>query len=286
MSLAINRPGIIDSLFTPLPETEAVTNDKDHFDHVADYADSTQGAWDLFRFIDYTFSYVKMLPSISPNWVEVIGKTQEVANTVGIGLSIPKIISDCNNLRHNISRLFIVQDLPYSDPLRSIKISHAVKKSFLDLVDFTNTLSQAALFADNAKAFIFEASYLRIIDGVYNVTSVISDGSELITECFKLKHFHSPEAQPRNQAESTKLEERKKLSWMTIAKDIASIGGAAIALIGIVFEITTQGMALLSGAALLLSSVWLTMKIASYFYNKIVVGAPIESRNWLIASFV
>ncbi len=286
MSSVSNSLGIFHDLFTPIPEAQATTREKDHIDYVADYADSAAGAWDVFRVINNALSYVKMIPSLAPNWLSIVGKIKDVASTAGIGLSIPKIIVDTNILRRSLSNLFAVQDLPYSDPLRTRKITQAFKKSFLDTVDLTWTVSQVALFVDNAKVYVFEAANLRIIDGVNNVASVISDSAELVTEYFKLQQYHSPESQPRNSEESAKLEQKKRLSWMVIAKDIASVGGSVIALVGIVFGIAMQSVPIIAGAVLVLSTVWLTMKLASYFYNKIVVEAPIVPPNRLIAAHI
>jgi hypothetical protein len=274
--------GIFQDLFAPLPETQ-LAREKDPIDRISDYADSSEGTWDVFRVIDLALSYVKFLPSVPAKTLELVEKVKSVASMAGMGLSIPRIIVNCNTLRHSIADLLGVQDLPYNDPFRTRKIAHAIKKFFVDSVDLTSTVAQAALFVDSAKVFIFEASHLRIIDGVYNVTSAISDGVELITECFKLSHYHSSEAQPRNQEEVNKLEERKRLSWMVIVKDIASVAGAGIALVGIVFGIAAQSIFVVSGAVLALSTIWLTMKLATYFYNKIIVEAPTSAQTRYIA---
>ena len=218
-----------------------------------------------------------MLPSTIPSQLlDIITKVDSVANTAGIGLSIPKILFDGNTLRHSFIKLLGVQDLPYSDPLRDRKIAQAAKKSFIDAINLTGTLSQAALFLDNAKiSRVLDAAKTRLVNGIFNGASVISDGADLITECFKLQYFRSPEAQPRNTAESAKLEEKKWLSWMNVVKDVASIAGAALALVGIVFGIVTQSVPIIV-AGLVLNTVWLTMKLATYFYNKIIVEAPIS----------
>lgn len=276
MASVSNSSGIFHDLFAPPSETQTTTRDKDHLDHVAEYADSAEGAWDVFRVIEHALAYAKMLPSLTPDWLSVIEKVKGVACTAGIGLSIPKILSDCNALRKSVSNLFSVQDLPYSDPFRVRKIAQAAKKSFLDTIGLTWTISQTALFINTAKVYVFKAVQLKILDGINNVTSLISDGAELISEYFKLKHYHSPEAQPRNQATSAKLEQQKQLSWMIIAKNVASIGGTTIATVGIVFGIAIQGIPMIPVAALALSTAWLTLKLACYFYNKIVVEAPIE----------
>ncbi|MBS0603757.1 MAG: hypothetical protein JSS60_01830 [Verrucomicrobia bacterium] len=274
MAQPTTSPGIFHNLFAPLPPSR-VERQKDALDHVADYADSSAGAWDLFRVGNHIFSAVEMYLSPSHHLGDVVGRVKEVFNTAGIGLSIPQVFSDVNSLRRSIGNLLTVQDLPYSDPLRSSKIAQAAKKSFLDTVGLTNTAAQIALFVDNAKIFAFDSLHLRVIDGVYNVTSAIWDGAELIGEYFKLQHYHSPEAQPRNAAEAAKLEEKKTLSWITIAKDVASVALAAISIGAIVFGIATSSMAVVSVALLGLSAFWLTMKLTGYFYNKVIVEAPI-----------
>jgi hypothetical protein len=276
--------GILDNLFAPLPENR-VTQENDTLDHVADYANSASGAWDVVRIFNTALSYLKLIPSISSQHSEFVGRVSTVADTAGIGLSIPQIFSDCNTLRRSISNLCSVQDLPYSDPLRTRRVAQAAKKGFLDSMNLTNTLSQAALFTNQAKIFVFETVHLNVLNGVYNATSFVTDGAELVGEYFKLKHYHSPEAQPRNQTEASKLEERKTLAWITIGKDVASVAGASIALLAIAFGIATQGAALISGACLVLSTVWLTMKLIGYFYNKIVVEAPPPSSLRIAMTF-
>ncbi len=279
----VSNSGIIRDLFTPLPET-SVSRLKDPLDHVADYVDTSTGAWDIFRVIENSLAYVKRLPSLAPNALELVEKVKEVAGTMGIGLSIPKIISDFNTFRLGFTNLLATQDLPYSDPLRTRKIAQAAKTTFINSIDFTNTLVQAAQFVDGAKVYLFDAVQLRWLDGANNLTTAISDGSELITECFKLHNYNSPEVQPRNPAEAAKLAEKKTLSWMVVAKDVASVAGAAIALVGIVFGVATQSIAILSISILALSTVWLTMKLATYFYNKIVVEAPSGPASRLLAA--
>lgn len=275
MSTLTPTSGLLYDLFGAFPQPN-VDVEQDPLDHLSAYIDSAQGTWDLFRFFENTFVWAQKLPSLSEKGSALLGRVSEVVNTAGIGLSIPAIIADCNNLRHSISNLISLQGLPYSDPLRTRKITQAAQKSFLDLMGLVNNSSQAIIFIDRVKIIIFEASHLRVIDGVYNATSVISDGAELAGECFKLKYYNSPAAQGRSTGEANKLEERKMLSWLIIAKDVASIASGAIALVAIVFGIAAHSVTMVATAGLVLSTVWFTLKITSYFYNKIVVEAPLS----------
>lgn len=266
--------GFFQDLFVSSP-TDA-QNNRDHLDHIAAYVDTTQGAWDLFRVFENAVTWCQKLLSTTQTTSAVLDRVSGVVNTAGIGLSIPAIITDCNNLRRSLANVVAVQDLPYSDSERSKKITQAYKRGFLDTMSFINDTSQAALFTQRVNVISFEPGQLSVIDGVNNATSAILDGVELVGECFKLQHYNSPEAQTRNPADASKLEEKKTLSYIIIAKDVASIGVAAIALVGILFGVAIQSIALVATVGLFLSSVWLTMKIASNFYNKLVVEAPIN----------
>lgn len=269
----MNTSGILHNLFAPLPDTR-VEQRKDVFDHVANYADTANGAWDVFRIGNHIFAALEMCLSPAHHLNGAVGKVKEVFNTAGIGLSIPQLFTDVNNLRRSVKNLFVVPDLPFSDPLRSAKVAQAAKKSFLDSLTLTNTLAQIILFIDNAKIYALKAAHLAAVDGVYNLTSGITDSAEGIGEYFKLKQYHSPESQPRNALEAAKLKEKKTLAWITIAKDVASVALAAIALGTLYFGVAASSVALISFTTLTLSAFWLGTKLTAYFYNKIVVEAP------------
>ena len=270
MTTAAPSPGILSHLFAPIP-TAQESRPKDVLDHVAEYTDTAQGAWDVFRFGNHVASFLELHLAPTHSLNALVSKVKEVFNGAGIALSIPQIISDLNAMRRSFSHFYTVQDLPYSDPHRTSKIAQAAKKGFLDTMVLTNSLTQAALFLENAKVFVYEAVHVKIIDGIYNLTSGILDSAELVGEYFKLKQYHGPESQPRNATEAAKLEEKKTLAWLTIAKDVASIALATIPIGAIAFGVTASTLAACSTAILSLSAFWLTMKLSSYFYNKVVV---------------
>lgn len=140
-----------------------------------------------------------------------------------------------------------------------------------------NDTSQATLFLEKVKLLPIEARQLKVVDGIFNATSGIIDGIEAIGEYFKLKFYHSAESQPRTDGEKIKLNQKKNLSWIVIAKDVASVAGAALALTAIIFaaSFTAANMALIATGGLVCSSIWLGMKLTSIFYAKMVVDASI-----------
>jgi hypothetical protein len=261
-------------LFVPLPDTGA-SEEKDPLDHLADFASSSTGAWDIFRVGEHLFKVVQLNLSPTHGFANVAERVVTLFNTAGIGLSIPQFFADVNALRHSALQFFAVQNLPYNDPLRGRKIAQAAKLGFLDSMNLTNTVAQIALFLDAAKVFLIDTVPLQITDGVYNLTSFITDGAELVGECFKLENYHSPAGAPRTPSEAAKLEQKKILSFITIAKDVASIALAVIALGSLALGVTVAGIPNATAIIFGTSAFWLTMKLAGYFYDKIVVEAPV-----------
>ncbi len=274
MTQSTTSNGLFYDLFAPIPQTTA-DRKKDHLDHVAEYTASSSGAWDLFRVGNHIFSALEIYLNPSHHLSGLASKAREVFNSAGIALSIPQFFSDLNSLRKSITNLWTVQDLPYSDPLRARKIAQAAKQGFMDTNNLTWTGSQITLFLEGAKVITLKAAELSLVDTVNNVTGAIGDTDELLGEYYKLKQYHSPGAQPRNQAEASKLEEKKMLAWINIAKDAASLAAAAITAGIALYWLATGAVITFPVSLLALSSIWLTMKITSYFYNAVVVEAPL-----------
>lgn len=251
--------------------TVSPTPQKDAYDHVVDYTDSTAGAWDLFYVIDHALCYARMLPSLSSEQNRLIGRVSEVISTIGLALSMPQLISDCNKMRNSFVSLCEAQNAPSADPMRQRKVVLTFKDAFLNALTLANTLTYIPSFLDHLRVRLFDPAHLRFVEGFYNVTSIILDGVDLVGEGYKLNEYYSMRPDGRSQPEKELLEEKKCLSWMYVATDVASVALSAIALGALVFGIAVEGLGVIAVGVLVLSSIWLTMKIVSYFYSQIVV---------------
>jgi hypothetical protein len=278
MSQPVGATGFFHDLFAPLPEQGRKR--KDLFDHVADYAETSEGAWDVMRFGNHVFAAIETTLSIPSGFADLITKAKGVFDSAGAAISIPRMIANLNALKGSVEQFFISQNLPYSDPLRDRKIAQAGKAGFVDSMALANTVAQAALFLVGATVFSLTAVQLCLLEAFYNATGGLLDGIEMVGEGVKLQQYQAPEAQPRNPAEATKLEEKKTLAWITIAKDVASIALAALTLAPLIAK--SLGLVLVAPlvsptAILAISAFWLAMKITSYFYNKLVVEASVTT---------
>ncbi len=249
--MASRASGIFHDLFAPVPE--ALPNPKkDLFGRIADYVESATGAWDLFAIVDRALSNLKILLALPQKTATFCDRASHAISTIGVGLSLPALVSDANCLRLSIKQWQAARRLSPQDPLKVKKIIQATKKSFLSLVGFVNTVSQAAWFIDSIKLCTFTIVHLRILDGIYYITSAISDGVELGEVGLKLY-------------KSEWIGQKKYLAWMKVAKDVTSVTISLIAIVGICLSSAAQIFAL---TALLLNTFWLAMKISCYFYEQ------------------
>ncbi|MBI3237068.1 MAG: hypothetical protein HYZ48_05160 [Chlamydiales bacterium] len=247
-------------IFAPLPaglEPFQAAGGRDGFARTADYFSTTQGAWDFFRICDQILECAKKIPCLSASSLASLSKTSKVVNLSGISLSMPLLISGINTFRKDIATFAASRHLPQGDPLRDRRITQAGRDALLSGINLGNTTSQAALFAHQAN-LINLGRAVPGIDTLYQGSSIVLDGAELIQESYKLSTYVRGDA------------DRKRLSCMVIAKDVASIGTAVLALVGIFFSLTVTAAAVVAWATFFLSAVWLASKIASHFYGQIV----------------
>jgi hypothetical protein len=235
------------------------------FDHIHDHLMTANGAWDFFRVFDHAVSFLKYLPSLTPNYRDFFNKVSGVMNKAGIALSLPKIIIDVNNVCGSMSSLRHVQTTSPLDPDRDKQIGYAYKKSLVDGMNLVNTTSQISLFL-NEVSLISLGKHGVKVDFIYNLSSIVNDTIEFFEEIVKLRDFGSHST--RSESEETMLQEKKNLSWMKIAKAAPSIMGSALAISSLFFTLFQAPV--LAAVSLGLSACWLTMKLTSMLYEKII----------------
>ncbi len=269
MAFLPNHRIFFSDLFAPLPEDSPASSParRDRFDHIATYLDSTTGAWDLFRLSGNVLDYIKNFSPLSDGAFDLISKISGVISFSGISLSIPAIFTEANSLRKNVTRFVVSQDLPYSDGLRRQKIMQAGKGVVTGSMSLANVASQAVLLFHDLKV-VDLAEYSPAVNFICEGSSLLADGSELIEEMLRIRSCSWE--RPPSSCEIAEREEKMWLSSMVVLKDIASVALAAIGLVGIVFGIATSSMAFTTPLVLSLTTVYLTMKIAGYFYKQVL----------------
>lgn len=244
--MVVRTSGFLPALFAPEPEVLQKKQQQDLLAHVAGYVDSASGAWDLFAVIDRALVHLKRAFSLSVPSLTLVNRAINTINTLGITLSIPALIVDVNTLRISLSRW-----IHHHRDLR------AATSCFLNTMSLINTASQAAWIIDSLKWVSFKAIHVRMLNGIYYLTSGIVDSFELVGECLKLRY-------------NPLTKEHRSLAWMKVAKDISSIAITVIALVGI-FVYGFSQLPVIAFLWLTLNTFWLVMKIICHFYEKLRV---------------
>lgn len=227
------------------------------------YPASPQGIRDCFRIIEYAASFFASFPGLNHDSRTYLDKISKVMDTAGIGLSIPRTITDMFNLNNSIRQYRRIRSTVFRDSMQRKVSIHAQKKIFLSGLSLTNTLSQASLFIHQVD-LISLGKYIPLADGIYNVTSIVSDGIELVEESFKLQQYNST----IGGVQTAFLREKKTLSYMKIIKATSSIAGSVLAIVAIFF--VAFQMPFVATIILVFDIAWLTMKITGNLYEKIL----------------
>jgi hypothetical protein len=242
-----------------------VSQPKTLCDHIGSHFFTLNGAWDSARIVEYITNICKYIP-MTLGRVEFFDRISSLMNKCGNALSIPRIIVDLHFLKNSARQITQARNLPEDQPERNKIVAHAKKSVVISTMNLVNDASQAALFL-NDTSIIKLGGCLPVAEGVYNVSSIVNDTIELIDESFKLHHYNSAPAATDEQR--VVLNEKRALSWLKIAKDLPSIVGSVLAIAAIFFAALQAPV--FAAISLGLSVAWLTMKLVSTFYEKIIM---------------
>jgi hypothetical protein len=276
MATTVAPNGFFYSLVAP-PALSAGDPNKSVVDHIAEFAESASGAKDVFSIGNHVFSALEMHFDPKNPMSASVANTRDVFSAAAVSMSIPQALADAITATRSFSDLTSTLFSSSGNPEKATEIGKAVRRSFLDSVNLSNTLAQLALFAESVKVVAYDAARAMLVEGIYNATALIADGAELLGEFIRMQELNAEQAKldpSKDWGVISKLGEKKNLAWITIAKDVASLALTVIATVAFVLGVTTGNLGFTPVAMLGLSAFWLAMKLTAHFYNKVVVSAP------------
>lgn len=239
-------------------------------DHIGSHFFTLNGAWDAARIIEYLASIGKCIPMPAER-KEFFDRVSSLMSKCGNFLSIPRIVADVHFLKNSARHIKQVNNLPADQPERHNIAAHAKMNVVVSTMNLVNDASQAVIFL-NDTSIIKLGKGLPVAEGVYNVSSIVNDTIELLRESYKVHDYNSTPA--ANEEQRVSLNEKRTLSWLNIAKAVPSIVGSVLAIAAIFFAaLQAPVFAVIS---LGLSVAWLTMKLVSTFYEKIITDRQIH----------
>ena len=136
------------------------------------------------------------------------------------------------------------------------------KKTIVDGLSLVNTGTEALGFAHDVKWIDLDKSAVPV-SVIYNVTTCILDGWEAADKIQKTDEYFK-----KTPADYYGLKTR--LAQITIAKDVASVAMAAISLLSLLLGALLTDRYMVTPIMLGLSTIYLTARISSFFYEKMI----------------
>lgn len=259
---------IVESFFSSSPKNlEGRAPQKTSGNHLIEYLETRNGAWDFTRVCDLFFTYCHTLPLLSDAHRLTAKKISGIFSFTGSALSVSQLVNDSYAWGNSVKHFFTSWRISNKNALRNQKISYAAKKALVDSSNLGNTVAQSLTFFHEAKLLNL-VKQLPLINFVSCVTSFFSDGVECIQEAFKVSRYEAKLGHRLAYQKVTRLEGKLRLAWMKIAQATASIASAVIGLGALATGVVVTSVPLLSATCLALSTIWLTLKITVYFYDK------------------
>ncbi len=260
----------VSNFFNPPPKTACATvAKKTGAQHVIDYLDSSSGVWDFSRVCELFFSYLHSLPILSDSNRLRSEKISGVFAVTGAALSLPQLVVDIHAWVSSFSHLFSSAKLSEKDPSRQARVTHAAKKALINTSNLGNTFTQALIFFNESK-LVNLAKQMPVVNFFFNSTSLLSDGVECVQEAKKVSKYMAKLSKGVPLRKVERWQGKLKLAWMKIAQASSSVAMAVIGLGALAAGVAVTSLPILSSVSLGLLTVWLTSKISSYFYEKIL----------------
>lgn len=240
---------MIRELFQAMPPEPG--SPRGFLDHCDQYFGPSEGSRDLYDIISHTAVIVELMTFPLSEMSKLASKVREVFEVTGLGLSFCQLVPDVNALSHSTSRLFT------SGFTQTVQTARAVKDVAMHSLLLVNTVTRVALFANGSELLSLTARQVFRASIVLSVTSLITDGSDLIRDCLEW------------QVEGKSMEE-DVLALSNVIKNLSSVAVSALSLVAYLFGVALTEP-LFVGSMVVLGTVYFTSKVFGYFYHKMVV---------------
>lgn len=263
MTAGIKR--IAADLFTPLPEESSGSGRSHPLELTAKFVNQTSGAVDFYRIAKLFLGYIQRVPVLSAPSQERLNRLSNVVELSGSALSLPSLLSDINAVRNSVNHYRSVLSLPAENLLRGRKVLQAGKGVALDSIGLVGTVTDSLGFLDATKICDLGKS-LAPIQATGVGAFFILDLANLVEEVYKLQSYQ--------EVQATGNENKKKLSWMKIAQYTAGIALGILGALSLFCTVTLPiAVSVIAFAGLGLSTIYLAMKIGSFFYERAAVSS-------------
>lgn len=241
----MSLPRVDSQPFFQATESSQRSPKRDCLDLVAKSMTTKDGAGDLFRGLENLFGYFPYLP-LEEGTQKTVQQMRLGADLCAAALSIPALFINVNELRHHVTDWLSSCNKDATSQKVDGAFSRVVRESFLT----ANSATQAALCLHSARV-VNLGEALSSFTGVYQASTIVTDSWDLTEQ---IERVQNPESELDFQ-----------YGMLMIAKDISSIIGAAILLVGLFFVALAEACVVI---LLGLSSVYVISSILAYIWKE------------------
>lgn len=189
---------------------------------------------------------------------EVVSAVSHTASAAGLAFVVPDLVEDVYTLQSSVVAL--QSDGKDKTALKTTRVA----MNFLTVV---NTTSDALTFLDG-QLILSLGRRLPLVNAVYYSTSLVTDSWEIAEAVRSVSKSQAKSAsQPQKQSYFT---QKIALKRLTILKSAVSIALSVASFVSITLSFAAGTSLLLAAGILALSVLYLTLKITSFFQEKIV----------------
>ncbi len=242
-------------------------------DEGAQYLTTAEGAQDLFRVFGTATSLIKAIPD-HPFPRALVNRVDQAMSTMSSGFSVPGLFVSARKLVNGVLDVLGAHSVAAADPHRAHRIVQAYKEVGVKGLVVANDASHALIYMHGAKVWNL-GQEMPGIETVFNGTAAALDGSEVFDETYALR---------QGWRDTTPLgNEKRTLSCLKIAKDVASIAYCVLALAVAGTTVLVAGFTA-AQVSLGLGTAWLTLKLYCYFREKLFVEPLLATRPQAFAA--
>lgn len=254
---------ITSDLFIPLPEESSGSGSSHPLEITAEFVNQTSGAWDFYRVGKLSLSYFERIPQLSASSRERLNHLSNVVELSGSALSLPSLLSDANAIRNSVNHYRSTLTLSAEDQLRYRKIVQAGKSVALDSIGLVGTAADSLGFLDATKICNLGKS-LAPIQATGVTAFFVLDSVSLVEEVYKLQSYQG--------IQTAAIQCKKRLSWMKIAQYTTGVALGILGILSLFCPVTLPiAVSAIALAGLGLSTIYLAIKIGSFFYERVSV---------------
>lgn len=261
-----------------------VAQSKSTWNYVIEYVSATSGLHEVLKAGQYISEVGYEFVSRIPHLLHHQNRCQSAADAFhgyATVASLPEFVSLVADTVQNgatLYRTYISEDPVNEQTLNSL-YKNAIQGGIASVCVAADTLDNF-----HRQNWVNLGKALPFVNGTFYITSLAGDGIDLFEQIADVSTHRTDMASAAiSQERKDQIQEKITLGHINIAKDMASIAAVVATIASLFFVVSMSGVSVLPLVGLGCTVLWLSAKITSNFYQKMVIEAHSQIQPLRIA---